>query len=144
MKLLLILILFTSQVFAIKVIQTRHSKSHVWINGSKVSIIPPKDFTQAQNFSGFEHRASFASIMLNEIPTSVDNIVTSLTPEALLQQDVKLIKIDTLKINGFKGVLVEGEQTAYGKDFKKYILIFGNQDMTVMINGAHQASKRTR
>lgn len=138
MKILILLILLSSQLFAIELFQTKHTESHVWISGSKISLVPPKDFTPAQNFSGFENRSTFASIMLNEIPTSVDNIVGNLTPEALLKQDVKLIKIDTLKINGYKGVLVEGRQTAYGKDFTKYILIFGDDSKTIMINGAHQ------
>lgn len=137
MKTLLLALIFSSlSFFALgqKSITTVLSPSHQAISGTKVSLIVPEGFTQADNFPGLQQTETSSSIMVVSIPGPVSQMLTALTPEALATQGITTSWIEPLLINGLSAMLIRGTQTAQGISFGKRILILGNESETLMLN----------
>lgn len=109
---------------------------HINVSGTKISLILPKGFTKAQNFMGFQQDESGSTIMIMDIPGPFSEVSKGLTKENFLTKGVEVKNIEEIFLNGKKGILVTGEQNAYGKIFSKYVFAFGNEKETIMINGA--------
>lgn len=137
MKKALFILIFLSSYFVSgqTMIKSQLSPEHKEIRGSKINIIPPKGFTIASNFLGFQDAKTNSSIIVLEVPASFDKTSGSLTVENLLKQGVKALNIETIIFNGLKAKFIKSEQTAYGIDFIKYSLVFGTESETMMING---------
>ncbi|MEN8230768.1 MAG: hypothetical protein ABFS38_21605 [Bacteroidota bacterium] len=110
------------------------SESHVLVKGTKVSLIPPNGFTPASQFNGFQQAGSQSSIMVVEIPGPFKEVQSGLTKEALKSQGVMLRERVDLFVNDMSSIYMEGEQFAQGTMFSKYMLIFGRDEFTVMVN----------
>lgn len=122
--------------FGQKSIDNKLTDRHLNVTGTKVSLIPPKDFTQALNFLGFQHDQSGSSIMILDIPGPYSRTSEALTEENLRSQGVESAAIEKLTLNGLPALFVSGKQSAYGLEFAKFILVFGTEKETIMINGA--------
>ncbi len=109
--------------------------AHQHVAGTKVSLIPPKDFTKAVNFIGFQQTKSGSSLMVLNIPGSFTTIVAGFTKEGLLTQGVDASKIENMKVGSLPAVFITAEQKAYGNTYTKYILAFGSEKETILLNG---------
>lgn len=109
---------------------------HIPVAGTKVSLIPPKGFEKAANFAGFQQTQSGSSIMVMSIPGQFEKLSAGLTKEAFLTQGVEISEIETLKLNDMPAAFFTGTQNAHGNVYTKFILCFGKDDESVMINGA--------
>lgn len=110
--------------------------NHVTVSGSKVSLIPPKGFTNAQNFGGFQQEENASSIMVMEFPSPFLAISKGMNKEGLLSKGIILKSTEEYILNGKKAVLLTAEQNAYGQTFSKIVFMFGTEQETIMINGA--------
>jgi len=131
----LILLFFSLYVCGQEKIQNKLTENHKNIKGTKISLISPKGFASAQNFLGLQQRESGSSIMITEIPVSFSEIAKSMTKENLLSRGVGIVESKSLTINGLPAVLICGTQNVYSNAFTKYILVFGTEGETVVING---------
>ncbi|MCF2494776.1 hypothetical protein [Dyadobacter chenhuakuii] len=109
---------------------------HIPVAGTKISLIPPKGFEKAANFAGFQQTQSGSSIMVMSIPGHFEKLRAGLTKEAFLTQGVEISEIETLKLNDMPAAFFTGTQNAHGNVYTKFILCFGKDDESVMINGA--------
>jgi hypothetical protein len=116
-------------------IQNSLTPEHVNIKGTKISVIPPNGWTVASNFNGFQQTGSSSSLMVVEIPGPFEEVSKGLTEEGLKTQGVILDKKRTVTVNGYSGLYVVAKQFAYETMFGKYILVFGNDQTTFIING---------
>jgi hypothetical protein len=73
--------------------------NHVYIKGTKISLIPPKDFISSNNFQGLEHSESGSTIMIVEIPAGFSEISKGITKESLSQNGVTVENIENLTFN---------------------------------------------
>jgi hypothetical protein len=128
-------LLMSSQLMAQKNINNTLTSNHVYIKGTKISLIPPKDFISSNNFQGLEHSESGSTIMIVEIPAGFSEISKGITKESLSQNGVTVENIENLTFNHLPALLVTGTQSANGSDFTKYILIFGTEKESVILNG---------
>lgn len=110
------------------------TKAHLLVRGTKVSIIPPKDFTNAPNFLGFEHNPSGSTVMVLDIPGPFSETSKGLTKEKLLTNGVDATTIEKLTFNGMQAMLITGYQKSAGVEYLKYVLTFGTDKETYMIN----------
>ncbi len=110
---------------------------HINIAGTKISIIPPQGFTKASDFLGFQQELSGSSIMFLDVPGPFSEISKGFTKENFLSQGVQVQEIENLVINGLPAIFVTGEQNAYGNEYIKFVLSFGTEKETIMINGAY-------
>jgi hypothetical protein len=109
---------------------------HQNIIGTKISLIPPKGFVKADNFLGLQQTQSGSTIMVLDIPGPFSETSKALTKEGFLSQGVEVKSIENLTLNNLPAIFVTGEQNAYGNIYTKYVLCFGTDKETIMINGA--------
>lgn len=116
---------------------------NITIKNTKISLVPPADFTVATNFAGFQQDSSGASIMVLEIPAPFSEIAKAFTAEGLKTQGMDLLEKEELMLNGIPAILIKGEQPAYGNTYHKYTLAFGSETESILINGTYQKEDET-
>jgi hypothetical protein len=131
------LVFISLTVWAQKKIENKLTDEHQNINGTKVSIIPPKGFTDGLNFLGLQQTESGSSIMILDIPGPYSETSKGITKENMLSKGVEMKKIETLTINELPAIFATGIQNAYGNIYTKFILVFGTDNETIMINGVY-------
>ena len=112
---------------------------HSPIEGTKISMVAPEDFTKAVNFSGFQQDESGASIMVLDLPGPFSEVSKGFTEEGLQSQGMTLNTIEELRFNGLPAFLLTVGQNAYGNTYKKHILTFGTEKESIIINGTFLA-----
>ncbi len=122
-------------LFAQQKIETALTAEHKAVAGTKISLIPPADFTKGHNFLGFQHTESGSSLMILDIPGPFGEVSKGLTKENLLSKGVVVQTIDPLTINHLPALFVTGTQVAHGNTFTKYILVLGTEKETIIVNG---------
>src|SRR5688572_71215 len=110
---------------------------HVKVAGTKCSLVPPNGFVAATNFSGFQNAETGSSIMVNELPAPYQTITDGFTAEALKTRGMTLINKQTIDFNNSKATLIKVTQPAGGTTYIKQILIFGDANGTVLVNGIY-------
>lgn len=121
--------------FRQKSIKNELTSAHREVNGTKISLIPPDGFTRASNFSGFQQIESGSSIMVLNIPEAFLSISKGLNNQALLSKGMVLKKIKKLTLNNLPAILLKAEQNANSNIYIKYMLAFGTQKESILING---------
>lgn len=131
------LVFISLTVWGQKKIENKLTDEHQNIKGTKVSLIPPKGFTDGINFLGLQQTESGSSIMILDIPGPYSETSKGITKENMLSKGVEVEKIENLTINGLPAIFVTGTQNAYGNIYTKFILVFGTVNETIMINGVY-------
>ncbi|MFK7923592.1 MAG: hypothetical protein AB8H47_16665 [Bacteroidia bacterium] len=139
MKTLLTLIaLFSVSIsYAQEVITTTLTDEHQQVKGAKIFMVPPDSFAVATQFQGFQDADRSASLLVAVLEAPVAGLIEAFTEEALKGQGVKMLKKERITLNGMSGAFITGEQKGYGITFNKYILVFGNENFTALINGMY-------
>lgn len=109
----------------------------IQVAGTRYSLIPPEGFVAATNFSGFQHPENGASVMVSELPAPYAELSKAFTADALKTKGMTLLGKETIDFNGGKATFLTVSQEAGGTHFLKQILMFGDADKTVMINGIY-------
>lgn len=128
------LIFISLSVWGQKNIENKLSSEHQIIKGTKVSLIPPNGFTDGLNFLGLQQVESGSSILILDIPGPYSEISKGITKENMLLKGVEVKKIEKLIMNGLPAIFVTGKQNAHENRYTKYILVFGTDNETIMIN----------
>lgn len=132
------LILITFQSFLLlgqSVVNSNLTAEYQEVRGSKISIIPPKDFEVATAYMGFQQLESNSSIMVLAISSPFSLTLKSLTTESLTRQGVSVEKTETITNKKYSGILFSTFQNIAEVPYRKYILVLGTEKETVIING---------
>lgn len=108
------------------------------VKGTKVSMIPPKGFTPALKFFGYENTDLASSIMVNEMPFPF--VDSNFTEEGFNKRGMIFESKDEIVVDGRNTFLYTVSQNSYGIEFKKYVLAFGDTVHTVLLTGAFPKS----
>lgn len=111
--------------------------SSILIPGTKYSMIPPEGFTLSTGFSGFQNNETGASIMIMDIPASYSSIINGFTKDALKKKGMELISKQNVKYNNSNATLFNVSQKANGINYLKQVLVFGDDKITIMVNGIY-------
>ncbi|MEO5977098.1 MAG: hypothetical protein ABIS36_14440 [Chryseolinea sp.] len=131
----ILIILFAVSAFAQTDINNEVTDKHKQIKGTRFLLIPPNVFVEAVNFQGFQQLDNNASILVIEIPEPFSETLKAFSNQTLKTQGVMLKTKENIKVNGNDGILLSTEQVVHGSNFSKYILAFGNNRSTFMVNG---------
>ena len=129
--------------FTISVTTFCQAEKHKSVNGTKISMIPPKGFEAAKGFSGFQNDELGASIMIIEIPGDYESSIKGFTVEDLRSKGMTLIDKQTIDFRNSKATFVKLSQKANGVTYLKQILVFGDSTKTVMVNGIYPEDAKT-
>ena len=133
---LLFILLFTTQI------TFGQTENRMTVSGTKCSMIPPEGFVAASTFSGFQQVASGASIMINEIPAPYQSIIEGFTKEAMKAKGMTLVRKETIDFNNSTATLMNVTQPANGTTYIKQMLVFGDEKVTVLVNGIYPESAK--
>lgn len=122
-------------IFSQTNIVSKITPDHSEVFGSKISMIMPADFKRSANFLGFVQEDTNSSIMVLDFSTAFQKVSNGLTKENFEKQGVIVKSLDSIVFNNLPGYFISGMQKAYGSEFTKYILVFGSDAETIMING---------
>src|SRR5689334_3727314 len=127
----------------ISIVANAQSGRPVPIPGTKYSLVPPEGFEAATSFSGFQDKATGSSIMISEIPAPYQQMADGFTAEALKSRGMTLVSKDVIDFNKARATYFKVTQQANGVTYLKDILVFGNEQHTVLVNGIYpEASKQ--
>lgn len=98
-----------------------------------VKLIRPDGFDDAENFHGFQQPSTQSSVMVLMIPGPFSETTGGFTAEQLKTRGMTLVSKTNVEIDGNTGVLIGVTQTAYGTEFAKWIVAFGNEKETKMV-----------
>lgn len=118
-------------------ISTSLTDAHQQVQGTKVFMVVPESFAVATQFQGFQDFDRSASILVAILETPVQPLLQAFTKEALKGQGVKMEDKEPISLNGMKGTWITGTQKAYGSTFNKYIMVFGDETFTCILNGMY-------
>ncbi len=102
-----------------------------------LTLIPPPDFELATLFDGFQQDTSQSSIMVISFPGPTEEMLKAFRDEeGLAQNQITLLSQENISISGQPGLLIQLEQEAHSLTFSKWILIFGEDNQTTVINAS--------
>ncbi len=109
-----------------------------------VKLLRPDGFDDAENFHGFQQPSTQASVMVLMLPGPFSEVTGGFAAEPLKTRGMTLGSKENVEIDGNTGVLLSVTQTAYGIEFAKWIVAFGNEKETRMVTAtfpkAHEAT----
>lgn len=112
------------------------------IPGTRVKISKPPGFVRADTFPGFQKAEATASIMISEIPAPYKLCSAGFTvPEKMAEKGMKLLSRVENNVGNFEGQLVEVQQQAAGIDFRKWILMFGDDTFSEIVTATFPSTK---
>lgn len=118
------------------------TEKHKQVPGTNVSLVPPSGFSPAVRFAGFQNEKAGASIMVTELPAPLQATTEGFTTGALQAKGMQLRDKQSIDLAGGKATYLLLSQQAQGQTYLKQVLLFGDSQKTVMINGVYpEASK---
>jgi hypothetical protein len=98
-----------------------------------IKLIRPEGFEAADSFDGFQQASTQSSVMAITIPGPFSKVTSGFGTEQLKKRGMTLKSKENVSIDGSKGILINLTQTAYGIEFAKWIVAFGNDKETKMV-----------
>ncbi|MBE0704933.1 MAG: hypothetical protein IH582_17520, partial [Afipia sp.] len=117
---------------------------YVRIRGTRTSLQPPKGFSLADRFPGFQRADVQSSIMVTEIRAPAAEMMKGKTKEGLAARGMTLISSNAEKIGGRQALLLHVAQNAAGAAFLKWMLVTGDQNTSLMIVGTFPKAAEAR
>ena len=122
-------------VFSFLLAPAAMAADQVRVPGTRVALQPPEGFAPSRRFSGFEHTAQGASIVVTEVPAAYAEMRTALTRDGLASRGMKLIAGREVSVDGANALLVHVSQSAGGVDFLKWMLLARGGADSVLVVG---------
>lgn len=108
-------------------------QNYTAVRGTKISLIKPEGFTEAETFPGFQQTDTGASIVITEMPAPYSQIASTFTKENLKARGMTLLGKQNVTIDDYKGQLLQVTQVAHFTTFAKWIAVFGDATATVIL-----------
>jgi len=110
------------------------SEDYVEIPGTQVSLRGPQGFSLSPNFPGILREDAGSFVVVNQIPGAFEDVRAQLNKEVQASADgVELLGTENLQVSGMDAFLVQLSQMDGAETMRKWILLFGNDSITVML-----------
>ncbi len=135
---LLLAVLLVSNIAFGQQFPKEKTGNHILIEGTNVYVVPPAAFQASPSFKGFQNPNDPSSmIMAVEIPGPYQEVSKGFNKETLATQGMELKQKTAIQIAEMNGLLIELNQTSNGFDFSKHILVYGDEQATMVLNGVY-------
>lgn len=121
---------------------TALAESQSRVEGTDVVLSVPDGFQPMDRYPGYQDPESGASILVSEIPGSVETVTAGFTAEGLASQGMILVQTETLSILGHEGRLISASQSAHSIDWLKWIVISGDSEKTTLVVATYPEAQR--
>ena len=116
-------------------------KDYVSFPAVGIKIVRPAGFADAEDFHGFLQADTQSSVMALKLPGPFSEVSGGFDAEELKKRGMILLKRDEIEIAGEKAVLLSLSQQAYGTEFSKWLVAFGNEEETTMVTATFPTSE---
>ncbi len=103
--------------------------------GTTVRIEPPEGFVAAERFTGFQREDAQSSIQVYVVPGPRSEMAKGMTREGLASRGMTLIAATTQTVNAQDALVLHVEQDANGVAHEKWLVVAGDETVTVMLVG---------
>ncbi|PLX06250.1 MAG: hypothetical protein C0596_17400 [Marinilabiliales bacterium] len=117
-------------------ITNKHNANYQNVTGTKLQIFPPQGFVKSKSYNGYSHQIAGSSIVITEIAGDVHRNFIGFDKKQLFKTGVIVDKSSFYLINGFDAMLIEGNQSAYGKVYNRIMLVIGDYNITYLISAS--------
>jgi hypothetical protein len=112
-----------------------HAADPTFPTGSRIGLVPPAGMTVSKRFSGYEDIDKDAAIIIATLPAAAyDELDHTAVPDVLKKQGITMEKREPMQINGAKAFLVLGTEDVDKTQYRKWILVAIEDDMTALVN----------
>lgn len=110
-----------------------YADSYTAIPGTRVSLVLPEKFEVASEFAGIGWRDAGASLHIIELPAPAEQMKASFTKADLASKGMALLRSEDVETAMGPARLFHASQVAQGMEFRKWLLVAGSADTTVML-----------
>lgn len=112
---------------------TARAAEPVRIEGTHVRLHVPEGFRVAAEFPGLGLDEDLTSVLVSELPVPLAVSRRDLDEDALAHGGVILRRAAEVEVGRFSGVLVHATQRIAGIEFRKWLLLFGDETGSVLL-----------
>ncbi len=109
-----------------------------------IKLIKPDGFDPAESFDGFQQTSTQSSVMAITLPGPFSKVTSGFNATQLKARGITLKSSENISIDGSKGILINLTQTAYGIEFSKWIVAFGNEQETKMVTATFPKNRSAK
>ena len=109
-----------------------------------LAIPQPEGFEKANSFYGFQHPSIQSSILLTTLPGPFLEVTEGLNAATFATKGITLLSKQSIELGERSGLLLHVLQPAYGQDFLKWIVIFGDEERTHMVTATFPKTQANR
>ncbi len=120
-----------------------------FIPATTVCLTPPDGFTPATSFNGYLDTKRNAWIMVSEISEAYDEVTQGMTTELLEKEGLRVVERRDIYLQGdlekeeaFPAQLLSVRQRVKSTEYFKWILMFGNDKKTIMVNAFYPLEEK--
>ncbi len=103
------------------------------IPGTQIALDPPSGFEPSTRFSGYQHGTSNSSLMVSELPLPYSKALEGFSAKGLAAHGMTLLDKQEVRLGDQPATLYRVSQGASGVLFYKWLLLFGNEQVTEMV-----------
>ena len=103
------------------------------VRGTHIRLTPPAGFVAADRFMGFLSEETGASIMISELPASLDEVTRGFTADGFKKQGMTQLSQEKTHFGAHPGLLWSAAQMADGVDYLKWLAVFGDDKTTYLV-----------
>ncbi len=117
------------------------SAEDVRIPETLVALNAPDSFELSQRHHGLAHHDIDAVVQIIEVPAPFREMNARNSDDALARRNMHVMSSEEMDVSGVSRRLVYVEQEMRGKQYGKWILMFGNDEDSVMVMGHYPLSQ---
>jgi hypothetical protein len=103
------------------------------IPNTRVALVVPAGFQLAHGFPGIGLDEDLTSVLVTELPVPLEVSLPTFSAEALAARGITLHRSGVVEVSGRRATLVHASQRVAGMDFRKWMLLLGDETETVMV-----------
>jgi hypothetical protein len=103
------------------------------VPGTQIALDPPVGFEPSTRFSGYQHGTSDLSLIVSELPLPYSKALDGFSAKGLARHGMTLLDQHEVRLGDQPAMLYHVSQGASGVLFYKWLLLFGNEQVTEMV-----------
>jgi hypothetical protein len=103
------------------------------IPGTRIALVVPPGFHVAREFPGIGRDEDLTSVLVTELPVPLEISLPTFSPEALAERGIRYHRSGSVEVSGRRATLVHASQNVAGMEFRKWMLVIGDETETVMV-----------
>ena len=102
----------------------------------RVALVVPAGFHLSRDFPGIGLDEDLTSVLVTELAVPLEVSLPPFSPQALAERGITLHRSGTVEVSGRRATLVHASQKVTGVDFRKWMLVLGDENRVKLSEAA--------